>query len=317
MAFVYANSTHHHNLHHHPHHHHAQLQTVKNTSWTTNPTAQAYTNDFVSYFFSLGERSQRLLAFAAFFLALISTLFIMSKIYKLVYGLRARFKLYGFYMNPHCECFVLSLSEQMKYKKLALISNLNRKLSSSSSQQQQTKSSEIKMLEALRLDFRESGNLNVIFQMDDEEGEGNSGFSEETCGTSNSSLLTTETSSEISEVMRKKTKGNAVQTYIALKRQNRLAYKRFDRVATARKRKAREAVGENMQRFKKKLRQKLKRAGKKDFSLSETGARSLVNNSNHKSSVLASIELPTILITDTVSMSTIIVDLDSLEDYLF
>lgn len=76
----------------------------------------------------LDQKLHRLIVFILFFLLVLLTLAVMSKIYKTVNLLKYRNKHYGYYVNPKCETILISLNRRLKIGSLQLAQNLNRNL---------------------------------------------------------------------------------------------------------------------------------------------------------------------------------------------
>jgi hypothetical protein len=265
-------------------------------------------------YINLDDRQQRLVAFALFFLTLFTAIYLMSRIYKFANLIKQKFQKHGIFMNPKCESIVIKMNQQIKNQKEALIANLSQKLSDLHDKTSQHTNEE--KMEHLRFSDQESGNLNEVFQMDDEF-------------LSESDIKSTrKTSSELTSVNEElddsNKKTNLLKYYIELQKQNRLMYKKFDKSKkkpefwSNKKRKLSNGRIESL-------------ASQVTTPSSSLSSKKLLKNISKKKSAsncsqtqpsetgsytsTPSVVLPTILITDTASMNTIVIDLDSNEDY--
>jgi hypothetical protein len=266
---------------------------------------------FVNHILKMDEKTRRLLIFALFFVLLISILYVLSRIYKFINELKFRNKKYGYVINPRCESIVIKLNDQVRYQKLALISNLNHKIDTF--KQQKYEKDKEKKLDNLRFSQKDSGNLNTVFQIDDEQ------FSDiELLKSSGISSLNEDCISEVSEESFK-TNACFMKEYFETQRQNRLVYKKFGSkskqnetsgclsmkkrpLKTGRFSNSRKPPLESIQESSKE--EPRKQSKKKVFE----------NDSVCTNLTVITTELPTILVTDTSSMNTIIIDLDWFEE---
>lgn len=121
------------------------------------------------YYMSMNDRNRRLLTFVFFFITLFSSLYIMSRVYKWCKIVKHKLSTHSFYLTPRCESLVLKLNQQLNYPSLAFWSSLvHRRDSDEAASNKKKKNKGEEMLDSLRFDYKESGNLNGVFQMDDE-----------------------------------------------------------------------------------------------------------------------------------------------------
>ena len=294
------------------------------------------------------NRLERLIVYVGFFILFLLFIFALSKLYKQIKLVKQRYNKYGYLINPKLELAFLNLNRRLKTKKYIVIENIKRRYNCNKSREANRNASYIriedlnrdKLFKNLKYDF---GHCNEIFEMEsilDTEVSNESTINNNNNNNNNDSQTQSinETDFNISTSdnnQNTKHKINNVKNYIDSIRANKFFYKQFKNVecddATSQEINVNKS---NNKIFFNLLDENRKSSLASDFSFdSLTFIKNKIKNystmSNKskkpkstsmscKSELSLAVQttsaaVPLILVTDTSSMHTSIVDLDSFE----
>lgn len=236
-----------------------------------------YYSSFAIFNFKLNLEHKliRLTVFIGFFLLIVLIILIMSKIYIFIRLIKYRYRFYGFYINPNYERLISGLNRT--FSKTNIATSLSKKFNCKNENQ----------MKNLRINYRDCGHINEVFQAED--------------------LLTNEIRPSLNNNEIYSIKRNKKKNFKEIFFKNFVFKKRFKKSFDYMKL-------ENASSYSLNSTASTRISNTRSFFSTSFSSYSFQDNSSllAESTLISSIKLPVILVTDTTSMNTIIVDLDEI-----